>query len=143
MKLALDASVVSSKRLAAIVWLLTAAVCIVGWPLPTQTARLSLGTIGVIIGAVLAAMRFWIVCHPVREVLQQMQDTLQMSCIVYDVSDRSVTVTSTGTTANVRGWGPLSVVSFQVRDSQSNKERFLLEVLIKYLRFIGKKDTHG
>lgn len=143
MKLALNASVVSSRCLAVILWLATAVVCLVGWPLSSGAARLALGVIGVIAGAVLAGKRWWFVRHPAHQVLQQLQDTLEMSCIAYDVSDRSVAVTSTGTSASVRGWGPLSLVIFNVRDSQSNKERFLVEVLTKYLRFIGKKDAHG
>jgi len=105
--------------------------------------RVVLGLTGFSLGVILAMRRLWIVSHPASQVLLKMQETLQATCVAHRVVDNSVEVTSTGTRANIRRWGPISLVEFYVVDSLCNKERFLLEVLTKYLRFIGNRDADG
>lgn len=143
MKLAFDSSVVSSKPAAVFVWLLTAAACIAGWPLHSYVGRTIFATIGAIAGVVIARKQTFLVRHPAEEVLLQFQNTLRACNIACDLSNGSIEVASTGTKANVKGRGGLCLVSFEVRDPKSNKERFLLEVLTKYLRQIERKDAHG
>ena len=86
--------------------------------------------------------RVWFVRHPVGDVMNQLQDPLQLSDIEYVATDRSVTVVSTGTRARVWSCGVISIVHIKLCDPRCPKERFLAEVLTKYLRFIRKK-SHG
>lgn len=143
MKLAFDLSVVSSRQVAVLVWLLVGAACVSEWPLSAPWMRLVLGLAGLVFGAILANKRLWIVNQSAAKVLLQIQDTLQATCVEHQVIDNSVQVTATGTKANIRRFGPFSCVEFQIVDPYCNKERFLLEVMTKYLRFIGKKDADG
>ena len=143
MKLSFDLSVLSSRQMAGFIWLLAGAACISDWPLGAIWIRLVVGLAGLILGASLFRKRIWLVRHPPSQVLLQIQYTLQSTCIAYELFDNSIQVTSTGTKAHVRGCGPISLVEFHVVDSHCNKERFLLEVLTKYFRFIRKKDADG
>ena len=143
MKLAFDLSVLSSRQLAGLIWLLTGAAAIFGWPFGTLRIRLVVGLAGLVFGAVVSKKRIWLTKHSASEVLLQIQNTLQATCVEHQVFDNSVHVVSTGTKANIQGFGPFSLVEFHVVDPHCNKERFLVEVLTKYIRFIGKKDADG
>lgn len=143
MKLALDSRVFSS-RLIAIALLLATAVCsVAGWPIASLGGRLVVAAVGLLFSFLVVRQRLWIVRHPLQIVLGQLQTTLEATCIAHEVADNRVRVTATGTTASVREIGPCSLVTFHVLDTKSNKERFLLEVMTKYLRFIGKDESHG
>ena len=102
-----------------------------------------LAATGIIVGFIMAGKSWWLVRHPSRKVLDQMHATLQASGIKHEQTGDTIRITLTGTEALAQGWGPVSRVSFRVVDPKCRKERFLLEMLTKYLRFIGKKDANG
>ena len=105
--------------------------------------RLFVAAVGGLLGTGLALQRFWLVWHSSQKVLRQIQHTLQMCCVGYEVDGLSVKVTATGTRVSVWGWRCQTIVSFEVQDPKCRKERFLLEVLLKHLRLIGKNQVHG
>ncbi len=138
MRFAFDTSVVSSKRLAIYVVCLTGLSFLIDWPPDAVAGRL----LALALGAALLLSRVWFVRHPVADVINQLQDPLQLSDIEYVKTDGSVTVVSTGTCARVWSCYVFSIVGIKLCDPRCPKERFLAEVLTKYLRFIRKK-SHG
>lgn len=142
MKIAFDFSVVSNRQLAVIIMLLVV-VSATAWPFGALGNRLGIVLAGFAGCAILWNRRWWLVMHPASQVANQLQQTLQATCVHHEFADNSVQVISTGTKVKVHDFGRLSLVEFFVIDRNCNKERFLIEVLTKYLRFIGKKDADG
>ncbi len=124
--------------MAVFIWLFAGAVSVSGWPISAPWIRVAVGLAGLIVGVVTSQRRVWLVMHSASKVLHQIQNTLQATCVEHQVFDNSVHVVATGTKVRICGFRHVSLVEFHVVDRRSNKERFLLEVLSKYLRFIGK-----
>ena len=141
MKLAWDFTVISGRQLAAVIWLVSAASSCSGAPFSAVWARATVAGAGLLAGFVLAREPIRLVAHRPNRVLAQIQNTLESTCIEHQVSDNSVKVRATGTIANVKGLGPWSLVRFRIVDRSCNQERFLLELLTKYLAITEMKDA--
>jgi hypothetical protein len=93
-----------------------------------------LGPVAILAGAELRRRPDSFILRSREAVLRQVTRTLDLMSVGYDETPRGVVVRATGTAVHVTGVGPVSLLSFTLRDGGSPRERYLARTLVRFQR---------
>jgi hypothetical protein len=93
-----------------------------------------IGFVGLIFSLFLRRSASCLLMRPAEAVLQQIEATLSLMSIRHTREANRVTISSTGTRAEVRGFGPVALMTFAFGERGSAREWYIRRTLIKFQR---------
>jgi len=93
------------------------------------------GVAAALVGVWLRDMPSSVIMRSSDEVLDQVRRTLDLMSVGYNSDGDSVRIRSTGTIVRVQPLGPVALLTFQMSDPSSGRERYLARTLVSYQRF--------